>query len=220
MNSFLCPSPFTPPDRLRLFAKKIPETPIWLLSRHRDEDAAKALQWLRGWVSKSTIQKELDQLKKYREFANSCSDCQAQQIKCCHPPSSLSDKIIGLRHASYGKPMLIVVIAVFFTQLTAVFHITPFMAQILNTYETPISPEDSTVTQLIDSVRIFTESTAQLGFHTSHLQFFTGLMGFVGTIVYMALIKFTTKRSLYMFCIAGAALSNLWLGNSFTAYTL
>lgn len=124
---------------------KVPETPIWLLSRHRDEEASKSLRWLRGWVSESEIEKELNDLKEYREFANSCSDCQALKIKCDHPLPSLLDKFKGLFQASYAKPMLIMAMSTFFTFFTAIYHFIPFLAQVLNTYETPVSPTNSMV---------------------------------------------------------------------------
>jgi hypothetical protein len=43
----------------------MPETPIWLLSRGRYEDAEKSLCWLRGWVTPDVIREEFNQLVKY-----------------------------------------------------------------------------------------------------------------------------------------------------------
>lgn len=123
----------------------MPETPIWLLSRYRDEEASKSLRWLRGWVSESEIQKELNELKEYRDFANSCPDCLYLRIKCNHPLPSLMEKVTGLFQASYAKPMLIMLIVTFFSHFLGIYHIMPYMAQILNTYGLPVSPADSAV---------------------------------------------------------------------------
>lgn len=44
---------------------QVPETPIWLLSRGRREDAVKALCWLRGWVSEDQVQEEFQEILRY-----------------------------------------------------------------------------------------------------------------------------------------------------------
>jgi SP family facilitated glucose transporter-like MFS transporter 8 len=48
----------------------MPETPIWLLSRGRYEDAEKALCWLRGWVTPDVVREEFNQLVMYSNAVN------------------------------------------------------------------------------------------------------------------------------------------------------
>lgn len=43
----------------------MPETPIWLLSRGRRDDAVKALCWLRGWVQPDQVQSEFEEIVRY-----------------------------------------------------------------------------------------------------------------------------------------------------------
>lgn len=129
---------------------KVPETPIWLLSKHRDEEASNALQWLRGWVSEEEIQQELKELKSYREYANACPECRLSSSKCTHPLPTLWEKFTALFQASSMKPMLIITVCAFFTSTIGAHSLNPYLAQILNTFQTPLEPKKSSVIELTD----------------------------------------------------------------------
>jgi hypothetical protein len=45
----------------------VPEAPIWLISKGRNEDAELALCWLRGWVEPSAVKQELTDLIRYHQ---------------------------------------------------------------------------------------------------------------------------------------------------------
>lgn len=132
---------------------KVPETPIWLLSKHRDEEALRALQWLRGWVSEEEIKKEFNELKNYREYANACLECRLSKNQCTHPLPTLWQKFTALFQSSSMKPMLIITVCTFFTSVIGAHSLNPYLAQILNTFQTPLEPTKSSVSY-IDSTTI------------------------------------------------------------------
>lgn len=46
---------------------QIPDSPIWLLSKGRKDDALQALRWLRGWTSEEKVKVEFDKMCLYTE---------------------------------------------------------------------------------------------------------------------------------------------------------
>lgn len=73
----------------------------------------------------SAIEKELNELKEYREFANSCTGCQVLKIKCDHLLPTLSEKIAGLFQASCATPMVIVALGVIFSSFVGISRANP-----------------------------------------------------------------------------------------------
>lgn len=110
---------------------KVPETPSWLMSKNRPDDARKALQWLRGWVSPKAVEKEFQELQRYNETCNSCSECEKLKVKCSHPPPSTLKKLKDLKRTRNMKPFLLVLLIFTFTQFTGLPPMRPYLVLIL-----------------------------------------------------------------------------------------
>lgn len=160
---------------------QVPETPMWLLSKNRTADAEKSLQWLRGWVPKSTVSHELKQLERYSERSKSCADCIKQSAKCPHPLPTILEKLCELKRIDTVKPFCVVMLLFAISSFAGMQAMTPFIVQITKAYETPIAPD-----------------------HTAAVMSFVNNLANVGFLV---LIRFTGKRPLYLTMLSGMLVS-------------
>lgn len=136
--------------RINLFFAKIPETPLWLLSKNRDEEAMKSLQWLRGWVSPKAVEDEFQALKRYNESSNACINCAKEKIPCPHPPPTIQEKLNDLLRMRVLKPALLTLLLFVFVQFTGFPSMRPFLVVIMNAYRVPMGGNWATV-----SLRLF-----------------------------------------------------------------
>lgn len=172
---------------------QIPETPLWLLSQNRTEDAQKSLQWLRGWVSPKAIEKEFAEVQRYSEFSKACADCVKSNAKCPHPSPTAVQKLKELTRKRTLKPFMLLVTLYIFTQFSGMHAMRPYIVLILKAYGTPIRPSYATIV--------------------------LGLTGIVGTTTCVITIKIFGKRKIFLFslsciCLIAASLSK----QSFCSY--
>lgn len=162
---------------------------MWLLSKHRDSEALKSLQWLRGWVSPAAIDKEFTEIKCYSEYSSKCSKCLKDELKCCHPQPAFLERVKELYRKRIIKPFILVIMLFFFGQFCGASVMRPYLVQIFQVYEVPIGPQYGTV--------VF------------------GLIATIANIVMMVIVKFLGKRKILLFSMIGTASSTIALGNVF-----
>lgn len=160
---------------------KVPETPIWLLSKNREEDALKSLQWLRGWVTPKTVEKEFAELQNYKDTSTACNECEEAAVKCTHPPPTLVEKIQDVFRIRTLKPFAIVTLQFFIMQFCGIFAMRPFIVQILVVYGVPLGANATTV--------------------------ILGLLGIVANVVLLGIIRPCGKRNIYLYSMVGTFLS-------------
>lgn len=168
--------------------QKVPETPIWLLSKKRDAEALRSLQWLRGWVSPKAVEFEFNDLKRYHETSDSCVACYKASVKCCHPPPGLRERIREIPRKRTMRPFAIIVFCFLVAQFNGLIPIRAYLIQILKAFAIPIDANLATV--------------------------IVGAMQFLGNIVCMTLIKVLGKRRLFFISLSGSALCCFGLGMS------
>ncbi|XP_037050613.1 facilitated trehalose transporter Tret1-like isoform X2 [Bradysia coprophila] len=162
----------------------VPETPMWLLSKDRPDDALKSLQWLRGWVPAKNVEKEFAEMKRYSVYSSSCASCQKTKSVCEHPPPTFIQKLQELTRKRNLKPFVLALLCFAFAQLFA--PIRPYMVQLFTVYGIPMDVNWAT------SV--------------------VALLGLLANIVCTCIIKVTGKRKLWLVSMAGTLLSCLGLG--------
>lgn len=97
--------------------KQVPETPMWLLSKNRPDDALKSLQWLRGWVPAKNVEKEFAEMQRYSVYSSSCASCQKTKSVCEHPPPTFRQKLQELTRKRNLRPFILALICFGFTHL-------------------------------------------------------------------------------------------------------
>lgn len=183
-----------------VFFFQVPETPMWLLLKNRTDDAEMALQWLRGWVPKSTVSHELKQLERYSERSKSCADCIKQNAKCPHPLPTLREKLCELKQIDTIKPFCIVMLVFAISSFAGMQAMQPFIVQIFKAYGSPIQPDQCA------TIMSFVNNLANVGF--------------------IVLIRFTGKRPLYLTMLSGMLVSTavicvygfIWLPSGYNSF--
>lgn len=174
---------------LLILLLKVPESPIWLLSKNKSKEALKSLQWLRGWVSSDAVYNEFVELQRYNNLSNSCSNCQKQMIKCSHSGPSLYDKIKDMTRKRTLKPFVLITILYILMEFSGMFVMRPYIVQILNAYGIPLDANLTTV--------------------------FLGLLGVAANLCLLATVKFFGKRKIYLCSMIGTVLSCFALSKFF-----
>lgn len=117
---------------------QIPESPYWLLSKHRDAEALRSLQWLRGWVPPEAVKQEFDEMRSYIKKATACLDCDKKDIPCSHPPSTLAEKLRDLMRKRVLKPSLLMLICSCCSQFSGMTAMRPYVVLTLSAYGVPM----------------------------------------------------------------------------------
>lgn len=131
-----------------VLSTQVPESPMWLVSKGRDGDAVKSLRWLRGWVPQHTIQSEFDSIRRCKAASDFCETCKRAEIKCSHTNTQTTGaNIKEMIEKRTLKPFVILMVLGAVTFFSGTHHLTAYMVQILNTFnsQSPISPNVATV---------------------------------------------------------------------------
>lgn len=117
----------------------VPESPYWLYSKKRIEDAQKSLKWLRGWTSFKAIENE------FASVASSVEDLQAQQKARSIEHITLSTKLKPFTRRTFICPFLLILIGFIFGHFSGMTPLQTYSIQILGSYHVPINEYYATI---------------------------------------------------------------------------
>lgn len=123
----------------------VPETPLWLLSKDRKDEALTSLQWLRGWVSPAAVSKEFLDIQRYSQNSNRCTTCEKSNVICKHPPPNVGERLKELLRKRTLKPLFLTLGCFMIAQFTGLSAMRPYMIQIFQAYGSPIDASWATV---------------------------------------------------------------------------
>uniref|UniRef100_A0A2S2P7G9 Facilitated trehalose transporter Tret1 n=1 Tax=Schizaphis graminum TaxID=13262 RepID=A0A2S2P7G9_SCHGA len=104
----------------------IPESPIWLVAKGRNEKAEEAMCWLRGWVEPEKIKPEFLELVQYNEVSGTQGGC-----KINTDDKKLFSNLAQFKNPAVYRPLRLILILFFVSYAVNIFPTRPFITKIM-----------------------------------------------------------------------------------------
>ncbi|CAH0596283.1 unnamed protein product [Chrysodeixis includens] len=167
----------------------VPDTPVWLLSQGREEDALKSLCYLRGWTTKENVREEFDKLVIYSKSLDGCAICWKESkpdTDCDHDKMNVFKRffvkfnIIMLCKETL-RPLLLTMLYFTFVVMSGLTPVKPNMVNVCSAFG---MADDS-----------------------NNIVVMVGVITLLSSIVVIGVIKFLGKRKLGISAMFGSAVS-------------
>lgn len=180
--------------------RKIPESPFWLLSRGRNSDALRSLQWLRGWVPPNAVKNEFIQIERYMaKSQRKCEHCQTDHQNRCDHSVSRRKLWKDMLLPSTLRPFVLTLFAFITCQFNGLVAVRPYLVQIFQTFGFPLDPNWASVSIRISWLRVET-----YGFNVLS-KVVLGSLDILSNIFCVLTVRIIGKRWLFLLSIVGCS---------------
>ncbi|KAG5861549.1 hypothetical protein JTB14_026356 [Gonioctena quinquepunctata] len=116
----------------------IPETPVWLVTKNRLEEARKSLAWLRGWTGIESIENEFRKLYKEIEMSKDIDEKN-------HTTMVGLEKFRLFGKRNFTRPYLLIMLAFVLCHFNGNTPLQAYAIKIFNVFKAPLNEYYSTV---------------------------------------------------------------------------
>lgn len=117
----------------------VPESPYWLYTKNRIDDAHKSLQWLRGWVTFDVIADE------FQTITHSVENLKTEKKIHSVQKQNFSRKLKLFSKRSFVAPFLLILVGFVFGHFSGMTPLQTYSIQILSAYNVPINEYYATI---------------------------------------------------------------------------
>ncbi|VVC39588.1 Sugar transporter, conserved site,Major facilitator superfamily domain,Major facilitator, sugar [Cinara cedri] len=121
----------TIPIAAAVFLIKTPDSPMWLLSRGRTEEAKQTLKKLRGDATEESCNKEFEDMIQYTSNMNNPITGETKLV-------TFKDSFYSLMEPESLEPMIMLLILTFFINIMSGVPYIPYLMAVFDTFKTPI----------------------------------------------------------------------------------
>ncbi|XP_059062307.1 facilitated trehalose transporter Tret1 isoform X2 [Achroia grisella] len=107
----------------------VPESPHWLVSKKRHNDAQKSLQWLRGWTNASAVEEELKDIQNLYK---------RKKVELQDEEESFTEKITHYLERSFYVPFALISFSFFVGHFSGMTTLQTFAVSIFQRLQAPI----------------------------------------------------------------------------------
>lgn len=117
----------------------VPESPYWLYTKNRIDDAHKSLQWLRGWVKFDVIADE------FQTITHSVENLKTEKKIHSVQQQNIRSKLKPFTKRSFVAPFLLILVGFVFGHFSGMTPLQTYSIQILSAYNVPINEYYATI---------------------------------------------------------------------------
>ncbi|KAK4880572.1 hypothetical protein RN001_008718 [Aquatica leii] len=160
----------------------IPESPHWLVMRHKLSKARKSLAWLRGWTTVEMVENEFSEMCRNHKV-NYDNVYQSSDAICFKTNLKNANKFLK---KNFCWPFSIVSLTCFLAVFTGTWTLQTYAVAIFDTFDVPMNHYRATLT--------------------------LGVVQFLGCVFYVILLRYYGKRMLSFVSLCSSAAITLALG--------